>query len=54
MSEQHIDYSFDPVILDEIVRALARIRHGALVITVHDARVVQIESRTKKRFTIQK
>ncbi len=43
--------SVDPAMIDEIIRSLERVRYGEVVITVHDAEIVQIETRVKKRFT---
>ncbi|MBU1087482.1 MAG: YezD family protein [Candidatus Omnitrophica bacterium] len=40
----------DQKIIDEITRALLKMQYGELVITVHNAKVVQIEKREKKRF----
>ncbi len=40
----------DPKVLDEIIEAIAKIKYGEVVITVHDAKVVQIEEKRKKRF----
>jgi hypothetical protein len=41
----------DPQVLDEIIEAIGKIKHGQVVITVHDSKVVQIEETKKKRFT---
>ena len=38
-------------IVEEIVESIQHIRYGEVVITIHDAKVVQIETREKKRFT---
>jgi len=35
----------------EILDALRRIRFGSVEVTVHDSRIVQIESKEKRRFT---
>jgi hypothetical protein len=40
----------DPRILKEIVESVSKMKFGEVVITVHDARVVQIEEKKKKRF----
>jgi hypothetical protein len=39
----------DTAALPEILRALQRLRYGAVEITVHDGRIVQIERREKIR-----
>jgi len=36
----------------EVIRAIRAIRYGSIEITVHDARVVQIERREKVRVTV--
>ena len=41
----------DPQIVDEILEAIAKMKYGEVVITVHDSKVVQIEEKRKKRFT---
>ncbi|MCK4993721.1 MAG: YezD family protein [Candidatus Omnitrophica bacterium] len=38
------------VIINEIALSLQKIEYGEVVITVHNAKVVQIETREKKRF----
>jgi len=40
----------DQKVLDEIIEAIAKIKHGQVVITVYDSKVVQIEETKKKRF----
>mgnify|MGYP001006329377 CR=1 FL=1 len=40
----------DPVVMQKILEALAGLRYGSVEITVHDARVVQVERREKVRF----
>jgi len=35
----------------EILSALRRIRFGSVEVTIHDSRIVQIESKEKRRFT---
>ncbi len=37
-------------IINEIALSLQKIEYGEVVITVHNAKVVQIETREKKRF----
>jgi hypothetical protein len=37
-------------IMEEIRAAMAHIRYGEVVITIHDCKVVQIEKREKKRY----
>ncbi|MFH1062001.1 MAG: YezD family protein [Candidatus Omnitrophota bacterium] len=51
MIEEANNKTPDQKIMNEITRALARLQYGELVITVHNAKVVQIEKREKKRFT---
>jgi hypothetical protein len=41
----------DAFILKEIVEAVGKMKYGEVVITVHDAKVVQIEEKKKKRFS---
>ncbi len=40
----------DPVIIQEIVEAIGKMKYGEVVITIHDSKVVQIEEKKKKRF----
>jgi hypothetical protein len=40
----------DQKVLDEIIEAIGKIKHGQVVITVYDSKVVQIEETKKKRF----
>jgi hypothetical protein len=40
----------NPAIIEQVIRSLEQIRYGELVITIHDAKVVQIEKREKTRF----
>jgi hypothetical protein len=40
----------DPKVLNEIIEAIAKIKYGQVIITVHDSKVVQIEETKKKRF----
>jgi Uncharacterized small protein (DUF2292). len=42
--------SVAPAMINEIIRALERVRYGEVVIIVHDSEIVQIETRVKKRF----
>lgn len=37
-------------IVEEIADAIESVHYGAIVIDIHDSRVVQIEKREKKRF----
>jgi len=37
-------------VLDEITKAIRQINYGEVVITIHNAQIVQIEKREKKRF----
>lgn len=46
MTEQKIDQR----ILEEILNAIEAINYGEVVISIHDARIVQIERKEKKRF----
>lgn len=41
----------DQKILDEILKSIQKMEYGEVVITVHNAKVVQIEEKRKKRFT---
>jgi hypothetical protein len=36
-------------VLDEVLRAMRRVRHGSLTLAIQDARVVQLEITEKKR-----
>lgn len=38
--------------LDEVAKAIKHINYGEVVITIHDSRIVQIEKREKKRFSV--
>jgi len=40
----------EPTVLKEIIDAIARMKYGEVVITIHDSRIVQIEEKHKKRF----
>ncbi|MFH1062889.1 MAG: DUF2292 domain-containing protein [Candidatus Omnitrophota bacterium] len=50
MIEKSNNKSPDQNIMNEITRALSQLEYGELVITVHNAKVVQIEKKEKKRF----
>ncbi len=39
---------------EEILRAVQNVRYGSVEITIHDAKVVQVERREKIRFQDQK
>jgi hypothetical protein len=41
---------YSPEILDNLFGALDRVRFGEISITIHDSRIVQIETKEKKRF----
>lgn len=50
-SEDSLPETFIPEgVAAEILSALRRIRFGSVEVTVHDSRVVQIESKEKRRF----
>lgn len=51
MTKENNNISPDQNIIKEVTRSLAQMKYGELVITVHNAKVVQIEKREKKRFT---
>jgi len=38
-------------VLSQIVEAVQQIRYGSVELTIHDGRIVQIETRAKTRFT---
>ncbi len=42
----------DPQIVSEIVRCIGDISYGEVVVTIHDARIVQVEKREKLRFDL--
>lgn len=44
----------EPKVRDEILRAVREVRYGSVEITIHDAKVVQVERREKIRFQDQK
>ncbi|MGE4356980.1 MAG: DUF2292 domain-containing protein [Candidatus Omnitrophota bacterium] len=37
-------------VMEEITKAIEKIKFGELVVTIHNGKVVQIEKREKKRF----
>ena len=39
------------IALDAVAEAISRLRYGAIVLTVHDGRVVQLEVTERQRFT---
>ncbi len=39
------------VALDAVAEAISRLRYGAIELTVHDGRVVQLEVTERQRFT---
>ncbi len=39
------------VVLDTVAEAIARLRYGAIQLTIHDGRVVQLEVTERQRFT---
>lgn len=41
----------DPQILDEIIKAVQKMKYGEVVITVYNSKVVQIQETNKKRFS---
>jgi len=45
------DGSADSRVLEEVTKALAGLRYGAIEIVVHDGRVTQIETRKKTRLS---
>lgn len=51
MNSKNKENNIEQPILDEIVRALLKIQYGEVVITIHNAKITQIETRAKKRFT---
>ncbi|MCG8431437.1 MAG: YezD family protein [Candidatus Omnitrophica bacterium] len=40
----------DQSVLDEIIGCIQQVRYGEVVVTIHDAQVVQVEKREKMRF----
>jgi len=50
MTNSKTDKKIKQEILDEIIVSVRKIKYGELVISVHDSRIVQIETRQKKRF----
>lgn len=47
--DRNVDPALAPEVMSQISRLLAGLRFGAIEITVHDGRVVQIERREKIR-----
>lgn len=39
------------IALDAVAEAIGRLRYGAIALTIHDGRVVQIEVTERQRFT---
>jgi hypothetical protein len=39
---------------EEVLRFAGEVRYGEVVIVLHDGRIVQIEKRQKKRFSVRK
>ena len=39
------------IALDAVAEAISRLRYGAIVLTVHDGRVVQLEVTERQRFS---
>ena len=52
--DMNTELKIDKSILIEIVDFIQQISYGAVVITVHDSDIVQIEKREKKRFKTSK
>jgi len=42
----------EPHIVSEIIRCIGDISYGEVVVTIHDARIVQVEKREKRRFDL--
>ena len=40
-------------VLEEVAKALQEITYGEVVITLHNSKVVQIEKKEKKRFSLK-
>lgn len=40
----------DPIWVERILRSLAGLKYGSVLITVHDGRIVQIDRTEKSRF----
>ncbi len=40
----------EPHIVSEIIHCIGDISYGEVVVTIHDARIVQVEKREKRRF----
>jgi hypothetical protein len=51
--EHHVENEkdIDQRILSEVVRNIRQVNFGEVIITIHDAKIVQIERREKKRYT---
>ena len=45
------DHERDPDLEEQILQAIKHVRYGSVEITIHDAKVVQIERKEKIRFT---
>ncbi len=45
-------HDIEPRIVTEIMRCIADISYGEVVVTIHDARIVQVEKREKRRFDL--
>lgn len=41
--------ALDPEVVSEILTALRGLRHGSIVVTIHDSKVLQIEKNEKVR-----
>lgn len=41
----------EAVVLEAVAQAIARLRYGAIGLTVHDGRVVQLDVTERQRFT---
>lgn len=42
----------EPHIVSEIMRCIGDLSYGEVVVTIHDARIVQVEKREKRRFDL--
>lgn len=51
--DRNVDPALAPEVMSQISRLLAGLRFGAIEITVHDGRVVQIERREKIRIATE-
>jgi hypothetical protein len=45
-----VNHRTSAAIIEQVIRSLEEIQYGELVITIHDAKIVQIEKREKTRF----